>query len=96
MMSAFLLSQLVVLIEFIIDERTDHSPVDFFDNYCGKSCFSRLFTYFIDDLLDAVWSMHGGTVTFESCCSFNTLATLRDHFNQFTVNLIDTVSNILN
>ncbi|CAI1865099.1 Uncharacterised protein [Serratia ficaria] len=58
-MSAFFLSQLVVLLEFIIDKRPDHRPKDLFDNHFGKSCFSGLFTYLVDDLLDAVWSTNG-------------------------------------
>jgi len=55
-----------------------------------------MFTYPIYDLLNAVWSTHGGTVTFESGCSFNTMTTLRNHFNQFTVNLINTIPDFLN
>ncbi|SVM29446.1 Uncharacterised protein [Klebsiella pneumoniae] len=94
--NSFCLLQLNVLPEFIIDECPNHSPIGFFDNRFGKPCFNGLSTNLIDYLLDAVWCTDSCVVGFESCCSFNTFATLCDYPDQLTVNFIDSVSDVFN
>lgn len=58
-MSDFILLKLVVLLKFIIDKRSDHTPIDFFNNHFGKSRFSGLLAYLVNYLLDAVRRTNG-------------------------------------
>jgi hypothetical protein len=94
-MSGFFLLQCVMLLEFIIDKRAYHGAIDLLDNDFGKPCFGGLFTHFIDNLLDPVRSTNGRVVGLKSGSGFDALAALGDQFNQFTINLIDAISNVI-